>query len=52
MAALKAVGVTYEAHAYPGVNHGFHNDTTPRYDAAVAKPAWQRTSDWFAKHLA
>ena len=44
--------MTYEAYTYPGVNHGFQNDTTPRYDAAVAKPAWQRTSDWFAKHLA
>jgi carboxymethylenebutenolidase len=51
-AALKAAGVTYEAHIYPGVNHGFHNDTTPRYDEAAAKLAWQRTLDWFAKHLA
>jgi carboxymethylenebutenolidase len=51
-AALKAAGVTYEAYIYPGVNHGFHNDTTPRYDEAAAKLAWQRTLDWFAKHLA
>ena len=50
-AALKAAGVTYEAHIYLGVNHGFHNDTTPRYDEAAAKLAWQRTLDWFAKHL-
>lgn len=50
-AALKAAGVTYEAYIYPGVNHGFHNDTTPRYDEAAAKLAWQRTLDWFAKHL-
>jgi carboxymethylenebutenolidase len=50
--ALKAAGVTYEAYIYPGVNHGFHNDTTPRYDEAAAKLAWQRTLDWFAKCLA
>jgi carboxymethylenebutenolidase len=51
-AALKAAGVTYEAHIYPGVNHGFHNDTTPRYDEAAAELAWQRTLDWFARYLA
>jgi carboxymethylenebutenolidase len=41
--ALKAANVKYQAHTYPGVNHGFHNDTTPRYDEAAAKHAWQRT---------
>jgi carboxymethylenebutenolidase len=49
--ALKAAGTTYEAHMYPGVNHGFHNDTTPRYDEAAAKLAWQRTIDFFKKVL-
>lgn len=44
-AALKANGVKYEAFVYPGTNHGFHNDTTPRYDEAAAKLAWQRTID-------
>lgn len=46
-AALKAAGVTYEAYIYPGVQHGFNNDTTPRYDATAAKLAWQRTTDLF-----
>ena len=50
-AALKAAGKTYEAHIYPGANHGFHNDSTPRYDEAAAKLAWDRTLDWFAKYL-
>jgi len=49
--ALKANGVTYTAHMYEGANHGFHNDTTPRYDEAAAKLAWQRTLDFFNKHL-
>ena len=49
--ALRANGRTYEAHMYPGVNHGFHNDTTPRYDEAAAKLAEQRTIDFFKKHL-
>jgi carboxymethylenebutenolidase len=51
-AALKANGKTYEAYVYPGVNHGFHNDTTPRYDEATAKLAWDRTIAWFNKYLA
>ncbi|WP_114196160.1 YghX family hydrolase [Edaphovirga cremea] len=51
-AALKAAGKTYEAYIYPGVNHGFHNDTTPRYDEAAAKLAWDRTIKWFEKYLA
>lgn len=50
-AALKASGVKYEAYVYPGTNHGFHNDTTPRYDDAAAKLAWQRTIDHFNKTL-
>jgi carboxymethylenebutenolidase len=50
-AALKAAGKTYEAYIYPGVNHGFHNDTTPRYDEAAATLAWQRTIDWFRRYL-
>ena len=49
--ALKANGVTYTAHFYEGTNHGFHNDTTPRYDEAAAKLAWQRTLDFFNKYL-
>ncbi|MGC3944552.1 MAG: dienelactone hydrolase family protein [Chryseolinea sp.] len=50
-AALKKAHVPYEAFVYPGVQHGFNNDTTPRYDAAAAKLAWQRTTDFFNKHL-
>ena len=50
-AALKANNVRYEAYIYPNVNHGFHNDTTPRYDEAAAKLAWQRTVDFFSKNL-
>lgn len=49
--ALKKAGVKYEAFIYPGVNHGFHNDTTPRYDEVAAKLAWQRTIDFFKKEL-
>ena len=49
--ALKANGKTYEAHMYPEVNHGFHNDTTPRYDQAAAKLAEDRTIAFFKKHL-
>ena len=51
-AALKADGKVYEAFIYPDVNHGFHNDTTPRYDAAAATLAWDRTIAWFRKYLA
>jgi carboxymethylenebutenolidase len=50
-AALKAAGVKYEAYIYPGVQHGFNNDTTPRYDAAAAKLAWERTVAFFNKEL-
>jgi carboxymethylenebutenolidase len=49
--ALKANHVTYTAYIYEGVNHGFHNDTTPRYDEAAATLAWQRTLDFFNKYL-
>ena len=50
-AALKANGTTYTAHMYDGVNHGFHNDTTPRYDQDAATLAWQRTLDFFNQNL-
>ena len=50
-ASLKASGIHYEAFIYPGVQHGFNNDTTPRYDEAAAKLAWQRTVDFFNKNL-
>lgn len=51
-AALKAGGKTYEAHIYPGVNHGFHNDSTPRYDKDAAELAWSRSIAWFRRYLA
>jgi len=50
-AALKANGVKYQMYMYPGTNHGFHNDTTPRYDEAAAKLAWSRTIDFFKENL-
>jgi carboxymethylenebutenolidase len=50
-AALKAANVRYERHLYPGTQHGFNNDTTPRFDAAAAKLAWERTLAHFNKHL-
>ena len=49
--ALKKHGKTYEAHMYPKANHGFHNDTTGRYDEEMAQLAWKRTIDFFKKHL-
>ena len=49
--ALKAANVKYERFLYPGTQHGFNNDTTPRYDAAAAKLAWERTMAFFAEHL-
>ena len=49
--ALKASGVKYEAFIYPKVNHGFHNDTTPRYDQAAAELSWTRTIEFFKKNL-
>lgn len=50
--ALKKGNKTYEAYVYENVNHGFHNDSTPRYDEAAAKLAWERTIAWFKKYLA
>jgi carboxymethylenebutenolidase len=50
-AALKANNVKYSAFIYPGTQHGFNNDTTPRYDEAAAKLAWQRTIEFFNKNL-
>ncbi|WP_372574180.1 YghX family hydrolase [Ruegeria jejuensis] len=50
-AALKANGNVYEAYIYEGANHGFHNDSTPRYDEAMAELAWDRTIDWFNTYL-
>ena len=49
--ALKAAGVRHEGYVYPGVEHGFNNDTTPRYDEAAAKLAWQRTLAFFNANL-
>jgi len=49
--ALKANHVKYEGFVYEGANHGFHNDTTPRYDEKAAKLAWQRTLDFFNQNL-
>lgn len=50
-AALKANGKAYTVYVYPNVNHGFHNDTTPRYDKAAAELAWKRTIDFFKQKL-
>jgi carboxymethylenebutenolidase len=49
--ALKANNATYTMHMYEGTNHGFHNDTTPRYDKAAAELSWKRTMDFFNKYL-
>ena len=49
--ALKAANIKYERFLYPGTQHGFHNDTTPRYDAAAAKLAWERTVAFFNSHV-
>jgi carboxymethylenebutenolidase len=50
--ALTKAGVKHEIHVYPNTQHGFHNDTTPRYDEAAAKLAWSRSLAWFKQHLA
>jgi carboxymethylenebutenolidase len=50
-AALTDAHVVHQGYVYVGANHGFHNDTTPRYDDAAAKLAWQRTLDWLNKYL-
>lgn len=49
--ALQAADATYVAYEYAHANHGFHNDTTPRYDEEAAELSWQRTTEFFAKHL-
>ena len=51
-AALKAAGVAHQVHTYPGTQHGFHNNSTPRYNEAAAKLSWERTIAHFKKHLA
>jgi carboxymethylenebutenolidase len=51
-AALKAAHIEYEAFIYPNVNHGFHNDTTPRYDKEAAELSWSRTIAFFKRKLA
>jgi carboxymethylenebutenolidase len=50
--ALKAAGVSYQMYTYPGTQHGFHNNSTPRYNEAAAKLAWERTIAHFKKYLA
>jgi len=50
-AALKTAGVKYEGYVYPGAQHGFNNDTTPRFDKTNADLAWKRTLEFFAKNL-
>ena len=51
-AALKTTGVAYQIHVYPGTQHGFHNDSTPRFDKEAAKLSWERTLEHFRKYLA
>jgi len=48
---LKAAGIEYQAYIYADVQHGFNNDTTPRFDEAAAKLAWERTIQFFNTHL-
>jgi carboxymethylenebutenolidase len=50
-AALKAAGVPHEMHVYPGTQHGFHNNSTPRYNEAAAHLSWERTLAFFERHL-
>ncbi len=50
-AALKDAGVEFEAHVYAGARHGFHNNSTPRYDDVAASLAWERTVEFFQHHL-
>ena len=50
-AALKSAGIQYQMFTYPGTRHGFHNNSTPRYDAGAAELAWQRTMEFFHEHL-
>lgn len=51
-AALKAAGVRSETHTYPGTQHGFHNNSTPRFHEAAARLSWERTLVFFRQHLA
>jgi carboxymethylenebutenolidase len=48
----KKAGLRYEVHVYPGMQHGFHNNSTPRYNEAAAKLAWERAIAFFKKNLA
>lgn len=50
--ALKAAGASYRSNIYPGTQHGFHNNSTPRYNEAAAKLSWERTVAFFKKTLA
>ena len=50
--ALKAAGVPHQLNVYPGTQHGFHNNSTPRYNEAAAKLSWERTVAHFKQHLA
>jgi carboxymethylenebutenolidase len=50
--AKKSAGVRFESHVYPGTQHGFHNNSTPRYNEAAAKLSWDRTIAFFRKNLA
>jgi carboxymethylenebutenolidase len=50
-AALEANGIDFQMYTYPGTQHGFHNNSTPRYNEEAAELAWHRTIDWFRKHL-
>ena len=50
--ALRLCGISYAMHSYPGTQHGFHNNSTPRYQEAAAKLAWERTISFLRKHLA
>lgn len=49
--ALKGAGKTFQMHSYPGTRHGFHNNSTPRYNEAAAELAWERTIAFFKQHL-
>jgi carboxymethylenebutenolidase len=49
--ALTKAGVTFEAYVYDGANHGFHNNSTPRFDEAAANLSWERTLAWFNTYL-
>ena len=49
--ALKADGIRYERHLYPGTRHGFHNNSTPRFNEAAAKLAWDRTIEFYKRNL-